>query len=95
MLVSALFTVTLLQTVSASIGPIANVHIVNNYIQPDGFNRSYVLQHFSEFFLTRTFHFLLLHSAVLAGNSSTAGTFPGPLIVGTKVGHFVPGRTSS
>ncbi|EDR02637.1 laccase, multicopper oxidase, benzenediol:oxygen oxidorectuctase [Laccaria bicolor S238N-H82] len=43
MLVSALFTVTLLQTVSASIGPKANVHIVNNYIQPDGFNRSAVL----------------------------------------------------
>ena len=93
MLVSALFTVTLLQTVSASIGPIANVHIVNNYIQPDGFNRSYVLRYFSEMFLT--FHFLLLHSAVLAGNSSTAGTFPGPLIVGTKVGHFFPRRTSS
>ncbi|EDR14430.1 laccase, multicopper oxidase, benzenediol:oxygen oxidorectuctase [Laccaria bicolor S238N-H82] len=66
MLVSALFTVTLLQTVSASIGPIANVHIVNNYIQPDGYNRS----------------------AVLAGNSSTAGTFPGPLIVGTKGSTF-------
>ena len=33
-------------------------------------------------------HFLLLHSAVLAGTSPTVGTFPGPLIVGTKVGLF-------
>ncbi|EDQ99748.1 multicopper oxidase, laccase [Laccaria bicolor S238N-H82] len=70
MLVSTLFTVTLLQTVSASIVWKANIHIVNNYIQPDGFNRSYFLH------------------AVLAGTSSTVGTFPGPLIVGTKGSTF-------
>ncbi|EDQ99886.1 laccase, multicopper oxidase, benzenediol:oxygen oxidorectuctase [Laccaria bicolor S238N-H82] len=59
-----LLTLTLLflRIVSASIGPTADLHIVNNNIQPDGFTRS----------------------AVLAGTSSTVGTFPGPLISGAK-----------
>ena len=35
-------TLLFLRTVSA-IGPTADVHIVNNYTQPDGFSRSYVL----------------------------------------------------
>lgn len=27
----------------AAIGPVTDLHVVNNFIQPDGFNRSYIL----------------------------------------------------
>ena len=79
-------TLLFLRTVSAAIGPTADVHIVNNYTEPDGFNRSYVLQYISKFSYIKLFWLL---SAVLAGNSSTVGTFPGPLITGVKVGPFL------
>ena len=59
---SATFTsfITLGLAISAyaAIGPVADLHIVNVDVAPDGFTRP----------------------AVLAG-----GTFPGPLITGTKV----------
>jgi iron transport multicopper oxidase len=77
-------TLLFLRIVSASIGPTADLHIVNNNIQPDGFTRSYVLQHFSKFSYIKLFCYF--NSAVLAGTSSTVGTFPGPLISGAKVG---------
>ena len=49
MRLSTLTLLFLLRIVSASIGPTADLHIVNNNIQPDGFTRSYVLQHFYMF----------------------------------------------
>ena len=62
--------------VSAAIGPSADLEIVNAYLSPDGFNRSFV---FNAFF----------RPEVVTNNRSTVlagGTFPGPLITGTKVG---------
>lgn len=58
------------------IGPAANLVISNKYLQPDGFNRSYVLS------LTLSGLGLSLshYSTVVAG-----GTFPGSLITGKKV----------
>lgn len=61
------------------IGPAANLVISNKYLQPDGFNRSYVL------ILTLSGPGLILRrcSTVVAG-----GTFPGSLITGKKVKWF-------
>ena len=55
MRLSTLTLLFLLRIVSASIGPTADLHIVNNNIQPDGFTRSYVLQHFSKFSCIKLF----------------------------------------
>jgi iron transport multicopper oxidase len=40
MLLSAASVLALLSGTHAAIGPTADLHIVNKYIQPDGFNRS-------------------------------------------------------
>jgi iron transport multicopper oxidase len=63
-----------------AIGPIANVHVANKVIQPDGFSRSYV----------STAHRAtpsanVSRSAVLAGANPSTLTFPGPVIRGLKV----------
>jgi iron transport multicopper oxidase len=71
-----LFLATTPWRVSAAIGPGAQLEIVNRQIAPDGFKRSFVLHH-----LMRADPFTNNRSTVLAG-----GTFPGPLIQGTKVG---------
>jgi hypothetical protein len=61
--------------VFAAIGPSADLEIVNAFLAPDGFNRSFVYPFFQPDAVTYS------RSTVLAG-----GTFPGPLITGTKVG---------
>ncbi|KAJ3891595.1 Cupredoxin, partial [Lentinula edodes] len=33
----------LIGTALAAIGPVTDLHVVNKFIQPDGFNRSYIL----------------------------------------------------
>lgn len=68
----------------AAIGPVADVHVVNRIIAPDGFNRSYV-------FLNPSFvrEFTCGSRTVLAGDVLHGGTFPGPLITGFKV-CFLP-----
>ena len=48
-------TLLFLRTVSAAIGPTADVHVVNNDIELDGFSRSYVLQYFSKFSYIKLF----------------------------------------
>lgn len=58
---SAFVTVALALGAFASVGPVADIPIVNANLSPDGFTRT----------------------TVLAG-----GTFPGPLIVGNKVGLY-------
>jgi iron transport multicopper oxidase len=72
---------TLLTTARAAIGPIADVHIVNKNIAPDGFTRSYV--DISSYLLIHSLRFL--DSAVLAGGTAGSAAFPGPLIIGFKV----------
>jgi hypothetical protein len=62
--------------VSASIGPVANLEILNAEIAPDGFKRSFVPHLFMQADVLTN-----IRSTVLAG-----GTFPGPLIRGNKVG---------
>ena len=58
-------TLVFLRIVSASIGPKADLHIVNNNIQPDGFTRSYVLQHFSKSSYINLFYYLVPSLLVL------------------------------
>jgi len=65
-------------TVSAVIGPTADLPIVNRDISPDGFLRSYATCGWCD--LNRTLTFAPITSASLAN-----GTFPGPVITGTKV----------
>ncbi|KAG6826462.1 hypothetical protein H0H92_015691 [Tricholoma furcatifolium] len=57
---------SLLTAVYGSIGPNANLHIMNKNVSPDGFTRS----------------------AVLAGSNAASGTFPAPLITGSKGSRF-------
>ena len=63
----------------AAIGPVANVHVRNKVISPDGFSRSYVL------FVRCRGSVLTFISAVLAGSTTTNVGFPGPLIRGRQV----------
>ena len=65
-------TLLFLRTVSA-IGPTADVHIVNNDIEPDGFNRPYVLQRFSKFSYIKLFCYLA----------------PSLLVIRQRLGHFL------
>jgi hypothetical protein len=67
-------------------GPNSNLYIKNKYIQPDGFNRSYVLQHSFNSSVDKS-HLL---RTVLAGITPGTIEFPGPLITGLKVHCSIP-----
>ncbi len=67
-----------LATTSWRLSAAIDLEIVNAQLAPDGFKRSFVLHRFIRARLT---FFTNNRSTVLAG-----GTFPGPLIQGTKVG---------
>lgn len=71
-----LFLAATSRRVSAAIGPVANLEILNAEIAPDGFKRSFVHHRFTQADVLTN-----ICSTVLAG-----GTFPGPLIQGNKVG---------
>lgn len=64
----------------AAIGPSANVYIGNAYIQPDGYNRSWVLCVHLDLVYS-----LGMASTVLAGSAPDMLDFPGPIIRGNKV----------
>jgi len=81
-LFSFLIGVILFATAQAAIGPVADVHIVNKAISPDGFTRSCVDISVP---ILRMHHLKLSNSTVLAGGTADSATFPGPVITGSKV----------
>ena len=63
------------------IGPTANLFIRNKVIAPDGFSRSYVVDHLRRYCSDP----YKINSAVLAGGTANSVAFPGPNIRGLKV----------
>lgn len=87
MLAPVILALFLLRSAYAAIGPVADLHIVNSQIAPDGYKRMY------GFFVAMSYSLgcgieTLVARAVLAGSSPHTATFPGPLIIGNKVRHL-------
>jgi len=78
---------------AVTIGPTTSLYIGNSDIAPDGYTRSYVS--LLACLWCRPKLTLSFPRAVLAGDSSSSLTFPGPVITGTKVTPIITGHFSS
>ena len=78
--ISSVVALTLIPLVYAAIGPQTDLYVVNKFVTPDGFNRSWVRYHH---------HYGMFcwlgHRAILAGSTPATASAPGPLIVGNIV----------